>query len=100
MQLAKKLGNKGFSRMTWVIFFMVYLFLLGVFLGAIGVTYGSETEFYTSAEQSVGTSIILNIATGISIIPVWLNILFVVLPVGFLIYIIFTQNTPLANAGT
>jgi len=88
-----------FGRMTWVIFFVIYLLGLTFFMTAIGETYGADTPIYDSLQKSIGSSFVVNLVTGISILGFWLNLFLVGLPSGFLFYIIVTQNTPTTNAG-
>lgn len=85
--------------MTWLLMLSTYLFLLAVLFGAIGQTYGQESDFYSHAVEDFGEGFTLDIVTGLTILPVWLDILLVGIPFAFAIYIVITNSTPTTNAG-
>lgn len=88
-------SKKGNTRTTWLIILILYLTAVTLFMGFIGTTFGD-----TGTETGdVGPSFLRNLVTGISILPLWLNIIMFTIPVGILVYILFVNSTPTTNAG-
>jgi len=87
------------QRPILIIALILYLFSVGVFLSFIGSTYGEGTGEYSSVDKDLNGNLFLNIATGVSILPVALNIILFIIPVGLLTYLIVVSLIPTIDAG-
>jgi hypothetical protein len=91
--------KKGFTRVGWIIVLIVYLFSLSTMLYYVGLTYAEDEIKYTTIDRTVYPNFVVNIVTGIQILPTWLNIIFVLIPFGILVYILVIGALPTVNLG-
>lgn len=83
----------SFTRPVLFAVLVVYLFLVTVFLSSVGTSYNSAQ---IGLEH---TSFFINLVTGISILPVWLNVVFILIPSGMVALIVYSFFAPTINIG-
>jgi hypothetical protein len=84
--------NKMLSKTQLLMLLLVYMTLLTAMMGLIGGAYDVQT-----ANTHAGT---FNIISGIKILPLWLDIIFCIIPSSIIALIILSNVLPAINTGS
>lgn len=96
----KMLNNKsGQTRSMILIGLVVYFVILTIFLSFMGATYGSSLPNYTTTQKEIASGVVINVVTGIQLMPWWLNLLFLTVPLLVITYLVVVALIPTTNAG-
>jgi hypothetical protein len=87
------------TRMVLFITLGVYLLALGMMLSAISITVPS-IEFESSTQNLPQTDYQWNLPNNIKLLPVWINVLFILVPFIAWIIVLVTLFFPTGNAGS
>jgi len=87
------------TRMVLFITLGVYLLALGMMLSAISITVPS-IEFESSTQNLPQTDYQWNLPTNIKLLPIWINVLFILVPFIAWIIVLVTLFFPTGNAGS
>lgn len=85
----------GVTRTTWLIMITLYLLLLGVALSYIDV---QNTLGYSTSDKAVG-DYNFALVTNISALPVFINTIFIYIPLALWLILIVWSIYPTGNAG-
>ena len=76
------------SKIIILIALIIYLVGMPFLLSAMGNTYKGLDSHYSDEVKTFGSSFGLNIMIALDILPIWINVFLITIPIGLLVWFI------------